>query len=281
MLRRSTILLVLMASAALPTAAIAQSVPVTISFNGQVANDPAASIMLRSYDPASGYTLTPYSGPLPDYSYNAGDTVTFTVSTFMPSATDLASGRYDNALQPDGTYRIGLIGPNNAGTSTGVGVVRNLDVSGPIGMTLNSGQPLGGGGLAVVINPVDYSYSLATENGWSFATFDAPGFTYDPISGSLSPASTTCAGIGGCAQNGDGGFALAGDLDSISTGNMPIYGTDRGLYGFFSMLFSGSWSLPSYSAGGGSTQVPEPGMMLLFGAGAAAVMRRQRKRAKA
>jgi len=276
-MQRAALALVALVTLASAGEAAAQAVPVTITFAGQVANDPAQSIMLRSLDPATGVTLVPFGGSAPAYAYNQGDAVTFTLTTSLPSAADLASGRYDAARQADGTYRIGLIGPNNAGTFAGVGVVSNFDVSGPIAMTLNSGQPLGGGGLAVVIDPADYSYALATTSGWSFATFDAPGYTYDPISGSMSAASTTCAFRGACALNGDGGFRLAGDLLSAAAGNIPIHDAAGGVRGFFSMLFSGQWSLPAYTPGG-ATQVPEPGTMLLFGAGAAAVLRRARRR---
>lgn len=257
-----------------PVQASAQStIPLTIAFDGYVQNQPSDGVMLRTYDPATGYTLVPFTGPVPEYAYDQGDAVTFTLTTFVPSAADLASGRYDAAKQPDGTYRIPLVGPNNAG-SNGVGVVTEFDVSGPIQSTLNSGQRLGGSGLSVFIDPRDSSYTLGTDTGWLFSLFDAPSYSYDPVTGVLSPRSTSCET--NCALTGDGGFALrSDDLTSIATTNIPIYGTDRSVRGFFSMLFSGNWSLPTYQPGN-PTSVPEPSMLLLFGAGALSVMRRRR-----
>lgn len=260
-----------------PMAAAAQSVPLTVQFDGVVSGNPAEGIRIRTYDPASGYQYEPFAGNVPDYAYHAGDKVTFSFQTFVPSAPELASGRYNGARQPDGTYRIDLVGVNNAGSQSGVGVVRDIEVTGPIRTTLNAGQPLGGRGLSIYIDPADNSYSLGTDSGWLFSTFDAPGYAYDPIAGTLSPTATTCAAPGACAATGDGGFAFKSDnLSSIQTSSIPIYGTDGGLRGAFSMMFGGMWNLPAYVPGS-AVKVPEPPMILLFGAAAAAMMLSRRR----
>ena len=257
-----------------PVQASAQAnIPLTITFDGYVQNQPSDGVMLRTYDPATGYTYVPFTGPVPEYAYAQGDAVTFTLTTSMPTAADLAAGRYDGTKQADGTYRIPLFGPNNAGLDP-VGRITSFDVSGPIQNVLNSGQPLGGRGLSVVIDPTDNSYSLSTDTGWLYSLFDAPSYSYDPVTGVLSPRSTSCQT--NCAINGDGGFVLkSSDLTSAATSNIPIYGTDSSLWGYFTALFSGKWSLPSYQPGN-PTSVPEPSMLLLFGAGALSVMRRRR-----
>ena len=265
-------------SIALPGIAQADPVPLTISFDGYVANDPEASIQIRTYDPATGFGYEPYTGSVPAYAYQPGDQVSFTLDTFVPSASDLASGAYDGLLQPDGTYRIDLFGLGQAGGPVVGGVVSAFDLSGPIATTPSAGQPFGGSGLSVYIDPTDNSYSLGTDSGWVFGSFDAPGYVYDPVSGQLAASPTTCASVSACDRFGDGGFSLTGDdLTSAATSDIPIYGTDGGVRGIFSMLFSGDWSLPSYTPGS-PTSVPEPSMLLLFGAGAAAVLRRKAAR---
>lgn len=261
----------------MPAAARAEVVPLTITFDGYVANDPDAGIQIRTYDPVSGYQDVPYTGDVPAYAYQPGDKVTFTLDTTVPSAADLASGAYDGLRQADGTYKIDLVGRNQAGSLPG-GVVSDFAVSGPIETVGNAGQPFGGSGLSLYINPTDNNYSLGTDSGWAYSTFDSPGYLYDPVSGQLTPSPTSCASLGACDRTGDGGFALTGDdLTSAATSDIPIYGTDGGIRGFFSMLLGGSWSLPTYDPGS-PTKVPEPSTLLLFGVGTAALIRRRRSK---
>jgi len=74
-------------------------------------------------------------------------------------------------------------------------------------------------------------------------------------------------------------FSLTGNADGteISTSNIGIFDTATGVFsGFFNAVFSGSWNLPTYNSGG-ATQVPEPGMLTLFAAGALVPVLRRRK----
>jgi hypothetical protein len=280
-LRIATLLAPLLA-AAMPSQAVAalyREIPVT--FTGVVANDVAGSIMIRQPDGSS----IPYTGPVPDYPYKKGDTVSISFNTILPTQEYYTDPGYTGQIAADGIYRINVFGPGNTGTDF-FGVAPDFDVSGPMTPTSNAGQDLSVNGMTIVYDSNADSYSMDFANsGWIASLMDAPGFLYDPALGTLSASRSTCLGgsPGNCINFGDGGFTLTGGATSAGA-TIPVYSSDPASYvaGLFNMLFTGTWSLPTFgaSSGGGSTggtEVPEPGMALLFGIGAWAVVARQRK----
>jgi hypothetical protein len=226
------------------TAPISRVVP--IAFAGVVADDVTNTIKIRQPDG----TYANFTGPVPDYPYKKGDAVTISFNATLPTKAfyDPASGAYKGQIAADGIYRIGLSSPayNGGGGPGGVG---NLTVPD----TFIAGQ------------------------------YTGPGFTYDATSSSLS----NCYGSAcGPEPENNQNFGLNGNATSVSTSNIGIFGTAAGTgpgsgsgAGLFSLLFNGSWNLPTWKSGsGGSTEVPEPGMAVLFGSSALALLMRRRKR---
>ena len=270
--------------AALPAPAAAQApqyreIPVT--FTGTVTNDVTNSILIRQPDGSS----VPFTGPVPDYPYKKGDQVSISFNTILPTKAYYDDPGYSGQIAADGLYRINVFGPGNTGTDF-FGVAPDFDVSGPMTPTSNAGQELAVNGMTIVYDANADSYSLDFSNtGWVASLMDAPGFLYDPAFGTLSASRSTCLGgsPSSCPLFGDGGFTLTGGAPSAGAA-IPLYTSGAGSYvaGLYNLLFSGSWSLPTFgsSTGGGSTggtEVPEPGMALLFGIGAWAIVARQRK----
>ena len=267
----------------LPAPALAQAAQyreVPVTFTGIVANDVTDTIMLRQ----PNGTSVPYTGPMPSYPYQKGDQVSISFNTILPTKAYYDDPSYSGQIAADGIYRINVFGPGNPGTDF-FGVAPDFDVSGPMTPTSNAGQPLSVSGMTIVYDSNADSYSLDFANsGWVASLMDSPGFLYDPTGGSLSASRSSCLGgsPSSCIDSGDGGFTLTGGAANAGA-TIPIYSSGAGSYvaGLFNLLFSGSWNLPTYGSGTGSTggtQVPEPGMALLFGIGAWAMVARQRKR---
>ncbi len=279
---RFTALLAPLLAAAMPTSALAalyREIPVT--FTGVVANDVTDSIMIRQPDGSS----VPYTGPVPDYPYKKGDAISISFNTILPTQEYYTDPGYTGQIAADGIYRINVFGPGNTGTDF-FGVAPDFDVSGPMTPTSNAGQDLAINGMTIVYDSNADSYSMDfASGGWLASLMDAPGFLYDPALGTLSASRSTCQGgsPSNCILFGDGGFTLTGGGASASAA-IPLYssGSASSVAGLYNLLFSGKWSLPTFgsSSGGGSTggtEVPEPGMALLFGIAAWAVVARQRK----
>lgn len=281
--------------AASPIAASAQTAPISrtipITFTGVVANDVNSTIQIRQPD---GSTV-PYTGPAPNYPYKPGDTVTINFNATVPTQAAFAAGApYANQLSADGKYRFSVSSPYyNGGTAPGgVGNASLTDVSGAINPVSNSGQPQNTR-MALVYDVASDTYSIDFGAGnFAAGLFNGPGMTYDPVSGLVSANASACPGGNyGCDVLGAGGISLSGNATQVSTNNIGIWApslpgsndpTSGGVRGFFNMLFTGSWNLPTYGGGGGSTDVPAPGMILLFGAGAVALLQsRRRRRARA
>ena len=254
---------------------------ISIQFTGVVTNEISDTIKVRQPDGS----FSTFTGPVPDYPYKKGDSVTIGYNTIVPTKAYYDEA-YRGQIAADGIYRIQVIGTNN-GSLTTFGQARNFDVSGPISPVPSNGQPLGLGGMIIVYDSNKDSYSLELPGGaWSASKFDAPGYNYDPATGRLTPSQTSCLdGTGGsCVRTGDGGFALTGDQRSVSANNIPIYNTagalpeNAGRTGGFSLLFAGIWNLPFFGSGGGDpVDVPEPASVLFFGAGAGLLGWRRRR----
>jgi PEP-CTERM motif len=257
-----------------------------VTFAGIVANDVTNEIRIRQPDGS----YAPFTGPVPEYPYKKGDAVTLSFNATVPTqAFYAAGGPYQGQIAADGIYNINLQAPffSGGGGPGGIGNVTTPDVSGPITAAPNSTQPTNTR-LTIVYDSNADTYSLqfptstAVNGPASFVSgaYTGPGYTYDAATGTLA----SCVGVG-CGPAGSQNFALSGSSDtSISAPIIGIFGTTPGagaasgsFAGVFNLLFSGSWNLPTFN-GGGATQVPEPGMMLLFGGGALALIARRRRK---
>lgn len=279
-----TALAISISLAAMPLAAQTgpQQRTISVQFTGVVTNEISDTIKVRQPDGS----FSTFTGPVPDYPYKKGDSVTIGYNTVVPTKAYYDEA-YRGQIAADGIYRIQVSGPNNAGGGTPFGLAQNFDVSGPIKPVANSGQPLGFSGMTIVYDSIKDNYSLELPRGtWNAALFDAPGYNYDPATGRLTSSKTSCLdGTGGsCERTGDGGFALTGDQRSVSANNIPIYNIagalpeNAGRTGLFSLLFAGSWNLPFFGSGGGDpVDVPEPASVLFFGAGAGLLGWRRRR----
>lgn len=269
-----------------------QSRPITVTFSGVVTNSATDTIRIRQSDG----TFTNYTGPLPDFPYRDGEQVSISFNTVVPTA---AYYDYIGQTAVDGIYRVALVGPNN-GTTNPFGQVRSVSLPGGTRVTDNSGQPFSVGGLSIVYNANSDSYSIdfgappaynQPANGVGvIGLLDGPGLAYDPVTQTFSRVNSTCVGGSstGCALGGPGGYNFRLASDSVSTGNVPIFGPDpngvggplSAILGLFDFGFSGSWNLPTYGAGSpvDPVEVPEPSMLLLFGGGVAALAARRRRR---
>jgi PEP-CTERM motif len=268
--------------------ALAQSPPVSrtipLSFTGVVTNDVTNAIKIRQPDGS----FAPYAGPVPDYPYKVGDRVTISFNATVPTQAFYArGGPYQGQLSADGIYRINIGGQPGGGGFTpgpgGVGAISSPDITGPIYANANAGSVGTGVNMTIVYDANADSYSLEFPNGrWSAFDLGAPSYTYDPATGRLSGGAVACPGgiTSGCNDITPGGFALTGTENSATGSNIPVYTAsappESYIAGLFNLVFGGSWNLPTY--GSGATSVPEPGTMLLFGGGVAALIRRRRTR---
>ncbi len=252
--------------ALLDAPALAQTAPqsrlLTVQFSGVVTNDVHDTIAIRQPDGS----FAAYAGPVPAYDYKKGDAVTISFSTNVPTSAYYAA----NPLVPraaDGIYRFFVQGPN-AGTN-GFGVTRNFDVSGRLAPAIDFGI----GGITLVYDTNTESYSLEFPRGtWGAGNLNGPSYVYDGATGDLLPNRGNCFFLG-C----EGGAQLQGNATEARLTTPVGSSTEPSNVGFFTLLFGGNWNLPVNN--GGATQVPEPGMMMLFGGGVALLIRRGRRRA--
>lgn len=285
MLRAAIIAASLLVSAGTAQAQVFAVAPginrVRLTFTGVVTNDVTDTIMIRQ--PLSG-GLVPYTGPKPDYPYKKGDALTISFTADVPNRNyGGPAGQYNGQTAVGGIYKFDLRPSFNGGAS-GFGAVDGVNVSaGPIrGSTNASGPFMAGLSLIYDANADSYSLDIA-QNGWAVGNYQAPFYQYDQATNSLSVR-------GGCATvlqldcslnsrsfTGDATSANYGG-PNIGDAGIPIVipNTDTTIGYLSSLLFSGSWNLP-IKGSSGSTDVPEPGLTLLFASGVAAMIRRRRK----
>ncbi len=230
-----------------------------------------------------------FQGSLPPLPYAQGDPVTVSFNATLPTRAFYDAGYYKGQVAADGIYRIQVANPyyTGGGAAGGVGNSTIADVSGPINPALNSGQPTNSI-MTIVYDYNSDSYSIEGGGNFFSGAYSSPGYIYDAATKSY----VACADAFSCRTNAGSDPILTSisagtgnSATSIRSGNVLISSTDpsSGLgTGFFSWLFSGSWNLPQYS--GGTVDVPEPGMIGLFGVANLALalrFRRRRKRASA
>ena len=259
---------------------ITKTIPVT--FTGTVTNDVTNTIRLRQPDGS----FANFAGPVPDYPYRVGDKVTLSFNATVPTAAFYApGGGYRGQVAADGIYRIVMGVPAYTGGTApgGAGNMTALNISGPapIRQTLNSGQPTNTAGFTIVYDSNKDSYSLEFPRGnWISSLYSGPGYIYDAATNTMSLCNTGQIGSPGCSRANDVGISFRGDATSVTTGNATnVFDTAGNVAGFFSMMFSGAWDMPTYDPGT-PIDVPEPGTLLLFAGGSAFLIRRQRNRDK-
>jgi PEP-CTERM motif len=266
--------------AATPLAAQAQTAPISrtidVTFTGVVSSTASDTILVRQ----PNGTLATYAGALPDYPYKAGDAVSISFKATVPTQAFYDSGVYQGQVAADGIYRIGVSSPYyNGGISPGgIGNSTIADASGPINPADNSGQPTNTRMTLVYDKNNDTYYIDGAGDFSSGANGGVMGLIYNAVSAAYEVCNTATT----CRTNAGSDpvlFGLSQQADgTMTTGNIRIMSTDPTSgtgTGMFSLLFSGAWNLPSF---GGAVQVPEPGMLGLFGLASAALVWRRRPR---
>lgn len=234
--------------------ALAEPIPATVEFKGTITASAPDTLIVNGQ---------PWTGPLPDYPYKAGDQITVSFVATPGSAVQSA----------DGLYRYTIVGPGQTSSISGSNYAQTgaIDVSGPIA---------GGGfvnGMTLVYDANTGSYTIELpQDRYTLSLFDGPGYLYDPASNSLALTSTTSQPGGSCFASGAGCFNITGNLSGGSVDRAPVWGTDGSRRGIFSVLFSGDWFVNG-SKVGGSTQVPEPGALGLMLAALVPLALRRRK----
>ena len=253
-----------------------------ITFTGVVSTSVADTIMIRQ----PNGTLVPYTGPVPAYPFDKGTPVSITFNGYVPTKEFYASPYYHGQVAADGIYRIGMsttllgggpIGPNSAAMTF---------PSGGVGIGTNNLGQAPNASMTIVFDTNTNTYSLEGSGGFKSGFWAGPGFRYDSTTGQL----IGCANGAECNNGAPGSFHIAGpgeamfrqDGDStgtqVSTGFIPILDDiTNGFAGYFGVTMTGSWNLPQF--GGGATQVPEPGMLGLFGGGVLLLAARRRRAA--
>lgn len=273
-MRKSAIIVGLLAAVPLhvqaQTAAISRTIDLT--FTGVVSSTASDTILVRQPDG----NLVTYTGALPDYPYKAGDAVTISFKATVPTKAYYDSPAYQGQVAADGIYRIGVSSPAyNGGAVIGSSTV--ADASGPINPVMNFGQPTNTR-MTLVYDSNKDSYFIDGNGDFNSGAYGGVmGLIYDAVSQAYQVCNTetTCRTT---ASSDPVMFRLSQNPDgTISTGNIRINSTDPASgtgTGVFSLLFSGSWNLPSF---GGVTQVPEPGMLGMFGMASLALVWRRRR----
>jgi len=263
---------------------------IEIVFQGTVVDNIDGTIRIRQPDG----TIAPYTGPVPDYPYKAGDPFSLSLIATVPTAAfyDPAVGPFRGDIPDDGLFRISVRSPYYSGGTSpgGVGNLGRMEISGQIQPVLSNSQPTTFGNFDIVYDLNNDSYSLDLRDEWYLGLLDGPGLFYDPLTNRLTSAPSTCEGgsPSKCINSGDGGFGFTGSNNAISAQSVRIYGTDPNfpsetngsIYGLFDLAFSGNWNLPLFGQPD-PTPVPEPVTMLLFGAGASGLAWRRRRGTRA
>ena len=254
---------------------LSRTVPIT--FSGVVSSAVADTIKIIQSDG----TTVPYTGPVPAYPYDKGQAVSITFNATLPTKEYFASPNYTGQVAADGIYRFAL---STASSPGDVGAM--TQPLGGIGDPVSDLSHTPTGSMTIVYDANTDTYSLEGSGGLLAGAYAGAGFRYDGTTGQL----IGCDSSDACTGRTPGSFVLAGGADNsfglqgdtsgtqITAIQIPILDQfNNALAGFFSVTMTGSWNLPQF--GGGATQVPEPGMLGLFGGGVLLMAARRRKRA--
>jgi PEP-CTERM motif len=262
---------ILLAAMPLSAQSAPQARTIPVQFTGVVTNEISDTIKIRQPDGS----LTTFTGPIPDYPYQKGDTVTISFNTQLP--TKAYYDAYAGQQSADGIYKIRVQGRNSS-TVPFFGGVRDVDISGPAQLSGQDGFGIRDFFLVFDSNADTYSLDFPTGE-WTLGPVDFPTYSLDGASGQLTPRNSSCFGVQ-CESTGTG---FRGNSSSASVNFIPIVkdpGLGEFVGGFFNLSFAGAWNLPTFgngSGGGDPVDVPEPASVLFFGAGAGLLGWRRRR----
>jgi len=243
---------------------------VPVSFTGTVIYDPVQPIRIEI--PAalttSGLPVTvPYIGPAPSGQLQTGDQVNFSFNVTVPTSDFLSSASYAGPVASDGVYRLTVVGPvpkDAGGVLALPGTYAQYgqgSVSGPYIEPGAGAESPAIAGMAVVYDAEQGTYSLKfpadDPSGAVPAPKDLPGFQIgndapEPA-GPVATVVATLAPVLGLADPAP---------TPVDPQRQPVAQPQRP---------ADEPTIPVERP----IQVPEPGMLLLFGAAAAALFLRR------
>jgi len=254
---------------------------VDVNWTGTVTTGSDGTVQFRAPDGSS----MPFAGTLPSTVYKAGDPVSISFQAIMPDQSYFNSSPFNPQLSPSGTYSIALATQGSAGCCGPIGLGTASNPTLTIGGTNIPGALPEGLKMTMVYNYNTDSYGIDPAQTFRTGPFVGNGYKFDQATGNL----VACSGIA-CdptfnpVDGAKTSFQVDGNADgsqmSISVPILLANGPQAGgIWGKFLAGFTGSWNLPF---SGAATQVPEPGMLGLFGAGVLVLpLRRWRARKKA
>jgi PEP-CTERM motif len=268
-----------LAAFSLSGSAVAQTRQFNFTFDGTVSSTPdqgARQFSTPNGSTTAGSWTTPSLGAYP---VRTGENLTVLFSGTLPVFRDYA---FQSVRQPDGSYRLGVVGPNNAAGAGFAYVINNI-VVGTLGSLSGSGQLPGISGFDLLYNPATGAASLdfGPDGGFGAGNFNLPAYvlsadgtsanaagrTIDPSFGSANTTSLT--GTADSLSFSDAAIRQATPTDASGLSGGRIVGQQSGL------TVRGTFNIPTGSSG--SAQVPEPDFIILFAGGAAAMLWRRRK----
>lgn len=256
---------------------------VRVEYEGTVTRSVTDDIVIRNPDG----TTQPYTGPIPDYPFETGDTLQIGFDVIVPTGEAIANGIVPESADGIYSFQIGPR-PEQLDIFPGTASFGNFAGNGGIADTGNYGTD---GNLNIIYDANTDSYSLGMlpegafgpgNNTFGIGFFDFPFLAYDVPADTLFTAnllelfpSNTGVALSGLSYtdiripttifNFDGNDYLgARPVGNLTSGDLRV---------------TGSWNLPIF--GQNPTPVPAPGMMVLFGLGLGVIAARRRKTAAA
>lgn len=245
---------------------------VPVEFSGTITSSISDRIILSR----PNGTFFEYEGVRPDFPFDTGDTITIGFDAIVPTGAAIADGIVPPSA--DGIYRFQIGAASGFGATapdadTSIVSFRNFQGTG----IADTGAYISNGQLGIVYdaNTGNYSIDVPTDAAFSLGVFDASVLRYDFDSDEL-----TSVLFSELFPNDPGGFRW--------TGSGPNSGPNSGQIGssIFTfengqfiggpsgvIRFAGGWNLPIF--GQTPTQIPAPGMLILFGLGFAAIFKRR------
>ena len=246
-----------------------------VAFTGTVTNSVTDEIFVID----SNGDRVRYTGPVPDYPFDTGDTITIGFDAIVPSSQAIANGLVPQSS--DGIYRF-QIGPRPEELGNFPGTASFNNFQGNSGIS-DIGEYATDGGLTIVYDANTDSYAIdpgqAVPSGdtFSIGSFDIPVLTFDTQTSLVSVLlNSQLLGVDATTGIWSGNGATTG---RIPVGVANFNGTDFvGTTGsaVSQITFSGGWNLPIFGSSD-PVEVPAPPMLVLFGLAAFALLRRRSK----